>query len=130
MILSLIEKETTETESLALFIRKDAPVVCVPATSGTNRLAFGLSATKAVLNISDIIPYFYHQNSSSISHWINNKPRNLQNLLNYFNRTEISVSSLLISSIILPIIFVLHSKDSLLLLCRYLFYNYLPHYSH
>ena len=115
---------------MALFIRKDAAVDFVPAMSGINRLAFGLPATKAVLNISDIIQYFDHLNSSSFSHWINSKPKNLQNLLNYFNRTEISVSSLLISPIILPIIFVLHSKDLLLLLCRYLFYNYLPHYSH
>ena len=53
-------------------------------------------------------------NSNSISYIINGKSRNLQKLLKYFNGTTTSLSNILLLFGVLPISFVLYSKDYLL----------------
>ena len=62
-------------------------------------------------NISHIIQFFDLGKSSSISHLINGKSKDLQNLLKYFNVATTSVSNVLPG--VLPIIFVLYPKDLL-----------------
>ena len=79
-------------------------------------LAFGLPATPGIIDIEDIIHCFDHEKSSYISQLIHGKSRNLQQLLKYFNETINSVSDLLLSVGVLPIIFVLYSKDLLFII--------------
>ena len=103
------------------------------STAWTGVLEFGFPASGAVLDISDIIYFFVHLKSSSISQLIKCKSRNLQKLLKYFNRATTSVSNLLAITSVSPVIFALYSKDLLvvvLLLFCFLSYNYLHDYFH
>ena len=81
--------------------------------SGTVGLAFGLPDNAGVIDFSDIIHSFDNDKSSSISQLINGKSRDLQKLLKYFNRATTSASNILLSSGVVPINFVLYSKDLL-----------------
>ena len=76
-LILLIEKVTTGTWNLALFIWNVVPVVCIASTSKSGRLAFGLPATLGAIDISDIIHSFDHDQSSSVSQLINGKSKNL-----------------------------------------------------
>ena len=71
----------------------------------TGGLAFGFPGIPGPIDISDIIHYFEHDKSSSISQLINSKSRDLQKLLRYFNGTTTSTSNMLLSFGVLPIIF-------------------------
>ena len=73
----------------------------------------GFPATAAILDISDTTQYFDHDKSSSISQLIKGESRDLQKLLKYFNGTTTSASDILLSFGVLLIIFVLYSKDLL-----------------
>ena len=77
--------------------------------------------TLGVIDISYSIHFCDNDKSSSISELINSKSRNLQKLLKYFNKQHFWVwSNVLLSSGVLPIIFVLYLKDLLfILLCCY-----------
>ena len=86
---------TNRTWSLALFIWSVAPVVCLASIAWTVGLAFGLPAILGVIGISDIIHYFYHDKSISISLLIKDKSRDIQILLKYFNGTLTSASNAL-----------------------------------
>ena len=99
----------TGTWGLALFIWKVLPVVCIASLAELG----GLAATLVVIDISDITHSFQNGKSSSNSQLINGKPRNLQKLLKYFNGT--SASNVLFLSSGVPIIFVLYSKDLLVI---------------
>ena len=68
-----------------------------------------------VIDISDLIHSFDHDKLSSVSKLINGKSRNLQKLLKYFNVTTTSVCNVLLPFGVLPIIFVLYSKDLLVI---------------
>ena len=85
MILSLIDKVTTGTQLLELFIWNVFPVVCIAATFTTGGLASGLQDTAGVIDISEIMHPFGHDKSSFFSQLINGKRRDLQQLLKYFN---------------------------------------------
>ena len=98
---------------MTLFIWNVASVVAIAATSETDELAFLLLATLAVLDISDITQFFVHLKSGSISQLINGKSRDFQKLLKYSNETATSASNILLSFDVLPIVFVLYSKDLL-----------------
>ena len=84
---------------------------CINATARTGGLVFGFPGIPGVIDISDLIHSFDHDKSSSISQLINSKSRDLQKLLKYLNGT--SASSILLLFGVLPIIFVLYSKDLL-----------------
>ena len=84
MILALIDKVTTGTLSLGIFIWNVAPIVYIAATSGTGGLAFRWQDTAAVINISDIIYSFDYDKSSSASRFIKGKSRNLQKITQIF----------------------------------------------
>ena len=77
--------------------------------------------TLGVIDISYSIDFCDNDKSSSISELINSKSRNLQKLLKYFNKQHFWVwSNVLLSSGVLPIIFVLYLKDLLFILfCCY-----------
>ena len=60
MTLSFIDKVTTGTKSLALFIWNVVEVVRVSAAAGTGGLGFGLAGATGILHISDIIQYLDH----------------------------------------------------------------------
>ena len=75
----------------------------------------GLARTSGVLYTSDIIHSFDHEKSGSISQLINCKSVNLQKLLNYANGTNLSGFNVLLSFGVLPINFVLFSKDLLVI---------------
>ena len=79
----------------------------------TGELAFDLAGTAGVLYVSDITQYPDHGKLSSISHLINDKSRDLQKLLKYFNGTTTAAFNLLSLLSVLPIIFVLYLKDLL-----------------
>ena len=113
MILSFIDKVTTGAWSIALFIWNIAEVICVSAAARTGGLALELAVTAGALDISDITQYLDHDKSSSISQLINGKSRDLQKSLKYFNGATTSASNLFSLSGVLPIIFVLYSKDLL-----------------
>ena len=66
-----------------------------------------------VLDISDITQYLDHDKSSSISQLIKGKFRDFQKLLKCFNGTTTSGSNLPSLYGVLPISFVLYSKDLL-----------------
>ena len=93
-----------------------ALVVCITATSFTSGLASRLSCIPGIIDISDITHPFEHDKSKSISQWINGKSRNLQKLLKYCNGTTTSVSNVLLSYDVFPIIFLLYSKDLLFII--------------
>ena len=57
LMLSFINKVTTGTKSLALFIWNAAPNVDVVGSAGVGGAAGGLATTAAVLDISDIIEF-------------------------------------------------------------------------
>ena len=78
-------------------------------------LAFGLAGTSEVLYISDIMLSFNHDKSISISDLVNGELRCLQKLLKYFNGTSSSAFNVLLSFGMLPINFVLYSKDILVM---------------
>ena len=59
--------------------------------------------------------YLDHYKSISISQLINGKSRDLQKLRKYFNRTTTSASNVLLSIDVLLIIFILYSKDFLVI---------------
>ena len=56
-----------------LFIWNVAPVVSASVLAGL----YGLTATAAVLEISDITKFFHYDKSSSVSQSIKSKPGNL-----------------------------------------------------
>ena len=92
-------------------------VTRVSAIAGSVR-AGELTATATVLDISDIVQYVVHLKSSSMSQLIKGKSKLFQKLLKYFNGTTISVSNVLLSAGVLPIIFVFYLKDlHVVLLC-------------
>ena len=99
LILSLIDKLTTQTQSLGLFIWNIAPVVKV-ASVGLDLL------TSGVLDISDITQYLDHVKSSSIARLIKGKSRDSQKLVKYFNGRTTSAFNLLLLFGVLSIIFV------------------------
>ena len=73
LILSLIDKVTTEMQSLELFIWNVAPVVCIAATSWTGEIASVFPGILGMIDISDIIHYFDQDKSNSISQLISDK---------------------------------------------------------
>ena len=90
------------------FIRSVALVVSFAGLAGFGRW----EAIAAVLDISDVMQFFDHDKSSSISQSVKGKSRELQKLLKYFNETTTYLSNVLLSIGLLPIILVLYSKDS------------------
>ena len=74
---------------------------------------FLLLPLAAVLDISDTIQVFFHDKSSSILLLIKGNSRDLQKLIKYFNGTGTSVSIVLLSADVLPFVFVLYSKNLL-----------------
>ena len=93
-----------------------ALAVAVGKTWSVGRLAFGLVGTSRVLDISDIIQFLVHGKSSSVSQLVKGKSRNLRKLLKHANETtkqQQSKSTILLSAGVLPVIFVLYSKDLL-----------------
>ena len=131
LMLSFIDKVTTGTEGLALFVLNFVLFVFVASLAWTGGLAFGLEATAVVLYISDMIHSFDYDKSSSISQLIKDKLKNLQKFIKYFNGTTTSVSNVLLSFGVLSLLFLsCTQKIYLLLSCCYLFYNYQYHYFH
>ena len=63
MIVSLIDKVTTGTKCLALFIWNVAEVFCIAALPGTGGLASDLPGTSDVIDVSDIIHSLDHDKS-------------------------------------------------------------------
>ena len=103
MVLSLIDKVTTGTQSFALFIWNVGPVVAaVPCWTG------GLPTALNVLNISEIIHLSDHDKSSSISQLLNGKSRDLQKRPKYFNGITTSTSNILLLHGVPTISFVLY----------------------
>ena len=92
-----------------LFIWNDAPVARVASTAEIG----GLAGTAGVLDISDMIQYVDYGKSSSISQLIKARSRDLQKLVKYLNGIATSATNILLSFGVLPIIFVLYSKDLL-----------------
>ena len=120
MILSFIDKVTTGAWSIALFIWNIAEVICVSAAARTGGLALELAVTAGALDISDITQYLDHDKSSSISQLINGKLTDLQKLLKYFNGKTTSAFNQFSLSGVLPIIYISHPKD-LLVVVLFLF---------
>ena len=96
-----------------LSILNVASVVDVAGSVGVGVTASGVATTAAVIDISDIMRSFYQYKLSSISQFIKDKSRDLQKLLENFNRSTISVVNVLLPAGVLLIIFVLYSKDLL-----------------
>ena len=69
----------------------------------------------AVIDISDIIHAFDHTKSISVSQLINSKSRYIKKLLQYFNGTTTSVSNIFLLFCLVPVNFVLYSKDFLVI---------------
>ena len=63
MILSFIDKVTTGTYSLALFIWNLVPVNCLASITWAIGLALWLSAIAGVIDISDILHSLDHEKS-------------------------------------------------------------------
>ena len=120
IILSLIDKVTTGVIYLKCY--SSCLYVTVAATVRAGGLAFGFLVTAGVIDISDIIHSFDHNKSSSILQLVNGKSRDIQKLLKYLNGTTTSASIILLLLGVLPINFVLHSKDLPVTFCRYLSY--------
>ena len=96
---------------MVLFIWIHALVVTAGAFA-IDGLVTGFASISGVF-ISDIMQFFDHNKSSSISQLIKGKSRYLQKLLKYYNGTTTSVSNVLLLAGVLPIIFALYSKDLL-----------------
>ena len=92
----------------------------------TGGLVPGLLIASGVFDNLDVIQFFDHVKSISVSQLIKLKSRYLKKLLKYFNVTTTSASNLLLSPGVLPIISVYYSKDLLdvKLPCFYLSCNY------
>ena len=103
---SIVIYRQGDYRDITFFILNIAPVVSVALLAGL----CGLTATSAVPDISEIIQFLDHDNSSYILQLNKEKSRDLQKLLKYFNGTKTSVSNLLSSAGVLPMIFVLDSK--------------------
>ena len=88
--------------------------VDVAGSARTGGLAAALATIAAVLNISDFIHIFDNEKSSSFSQLIKGKSRNLQKL---FNENKTSVSNVLISAGVFPIIFYTQNIYLLLPCC-------------
>ena len=123
MILSFMDKMTTETQSFGSFIRNIVLVVSTAATSRTGGLASVLTGTADITDIPDITHSLDHDKSSSISQLMTGKSRDLQKLLKYFKGTATSAFNILLSSGVLALNFVLYSKDFLVTVSCYLSYN-------
>ena len=109
---------------MVLFIWNFAPVVDVAGSTSVDGTAARLEATRAALDILDIIQFFDHDRSSSISQLISSKLRDLHKLIKYFNETTTSVFNKLLSAGAFPIIFSYFQKVYFLLSRCYLSYNY------
>ena len=90
-MLSLIDKVTTGTQSLVLFIENFVLVVAVVICC-----TGGSSTVQYVLDISHITQYLNHDKSSFMSQLNKDNSRGLQKLLTYFNETTTSASNLLL----------------------------------
>ena len=64
---SFMDKVTTDTTSLVLFIWNVAPFVDVAAATETGRLEFGSAITWVVFNTWDMMQFLEHEKLSSIS---------------------------------------------------------------
>ena len=105
LMLSFIDKVTTGTQNLVLFIWNNPLVVDVSGACVVGGTATGLAATSGELNISDIIQFFDHgQVKLSL---IKGKLKFLQKLHKYFYEKTTSVSNVLLLADVLPFIFVL-----------------------
>ena len=115
-----------QTKHLELFIWNVALVVNITPLVGTGGLVLGLLIASGVFDNLDVIQFFDHVKSVSVSQLIKLKSRYLKKLLKYFNVTTTSASNLLLSPGVLPIISVYYSKDLLdvKLPCFYLSCNY------
>ena len=71
--LSLIDKVTTGTSSLALLIWDVGPAGCIADTFWEDGLASGLAGILGVFDISEIIQFFDHGKLNSISLLIKGK---------------------------------------------------------
>ena len=85
--------------------------------------ASGSPGTLGVIDISDIVHYFDQDKSISISQLIDGKSRGLQKILKYFNWITASTSNIFLLFGVLPINFILYSKD-LLVIVLLLFIHY------
>ena len=113
--MSFIDKVPTGTQSLALFIWNVAPVLCIAVTPGTGGFTSGRAAILGVIDISDIIHSFDHDQLSSISQIIKGKLINLQNSLINFKGTTTCISNALLSfgcSLLFPSLFLFASSLS------------------
>ena len=88
---------------------------CTVNVSAMARLG-ELAITGAVLYFSDFTQFFNHDKSSSISLLIKGKSKDLQKLLKYSNETTTSAFNVLLLICVFPIIFVLYSKDLLVII--------------
>ena len=88
---------------------------CIVNVSAIARLD-ELAITGAVLYFSDFTQFFNHDKSSSISLLIKGKSKDLQKLLKYSNETTTSAFNVLLLICVFPIIFVLYSKDLLVII--------------
>ena len=88
---------------------------CTVNVSAIARLG-ELTITGAVLYFSDFTQFFNHDKSSSISLLIKGKSKDLQKLLKYSNETTTSAFNVLLLICVFPIIFVLYSKDLLVII--------------
>ena len=120
LLLSFIDKVTTGTQSLVLFIWSVASEIDVAWIRGLGELAFGLLETPGVLYIWNIIQSCDHSKSSSISQFNKGISRDRQRLLRYFNGAAAAVSNVSLLFGLVAIIFILY----LLLTCCCLSYNY------
>ena len=103
---------------------KCSPVVCIAATSRIDGLASGLPGTADVIDFSDIIHYFDHDKSSSISKLTKGKSRDLEKQPKYFNGMTTSASNILLLFGALPIIFVLSSKELIVIYLKIMVINF------
>ena len=71
--LSLIDKVTTGTSSLAQLIWDVGPVGCIADTSWTSGLASGLAGILGAFDISEIIKFFDHSKLNSVSQLVKGK---------------------------------------------------------
>ena len=103
-ISSFIEEVTTGTQSLTLIIWNVAPAVNIAALGWIGGLASGSSTILGVIDISDTKHYFDHEKLSSISQ-----------LIKYCDGLTTFVFNILLLFAVLPINFVLYSKNLLLI---------------
>ena len=75
------------------------------------RVGRWISRDSELFNISDITQSSDHAKSSSISQLIKGQSRDLQKLFKYFNGATTFAFNTPLLAAVLPVIFVLHSKD-------------------